>query len=1013
MPRPERPIKGNGPLARFARELRDLRRQAGTPPYRTMARTVGMSPSALAEAASAVTQPTWPLTEAYVRACNGDIAHWRRRWELLTAEHTTRREERRDSAPKAPGSRMHFRLLGPVRVIDHNGDEVALGSKERSVLALLLLSANQSVSHDHLIDQLWGNYRSFRHPTEQLYKSISAIRRALAASHAHAELSSIEQSYRLEVPAEQIDLRQFQLLVQQGRRCRNDGDTQTASRLLRQALALWTGEPLTDVTSPALDISRDSLSEQRRAAYEESLAVDLDLGRYIEVIEGTTAVTTEYPLRERLHALRMMALYRAGRRADALNVYHDIRQILVQELGIDPGPELRHIYQAILTDDPALHAPSALLPEASLHPPVVTGTRGVPPDTTLINLAFDGRDTYLQRLIDRYRWSDLEALVPSEVSGQHTMPLSSLYIPQRVRLEPPPMELPKQLWRDLIEAPDLPDDLLLPEGLTVEQLIRARATDRARPTRPALDILADHDHQRLVVLGDPGAGKSTLMYYIVLSLAGGSPEGPLQALSGWLPFLVELRHYTGSRWQDHTILDLIDHQHATEGLGLPKAVLDPYLRDDGRAVVIFDGLDEILDPKERETTTRQIAAFAAQYPQVRIVVTSRVIGYRRALLNAAGFAHVTLQDLDQDQITQFVVRWYDLAYRSDPGEVARRQQRLLATIADSPSLQQLAVNPLLLTLLTLIGQQQDLPRHRSAAYRHIVSTLVEYRDLHRHLRDTPPTLDYIDGDDKKELLRLVARHMYEGQDGLTGNHLPAKQLLDITSSYLTTRYQLPPEKAKTVAKAVLVQLRERDFLLSRIGPDSYGFLHRSFLEYFTAADLVHRLQDEHSRNVDELINEVFDRHWADPVWQEVLVLAAGMLPEQVTARAIDYLLHQANPRWTPDRQEPPQHVLLAVRCLGEIPQPSLLTEQGRDTLTELIALLTMAHEQQTITDPSSKAVIVDSVHQIALSVLDTLDPNWPARGRYQDWLVEHSSMLSSPDDDSTSVSSPAGTSPQY
>ncbi len=989
MARPERPIEGDGPLAQFARALRALRRQAGTPPYRSMARTVGMSPSALAEAASAVMQPTWSLTEAYVRACSGDIACWRQRWELLTAEHTTRRGERGDSGPKTAGDGMHFRLLGPVRIVDENGDQVALGSrKERGVLALLLLSANRSVSREHLVDELWGDYRS-RYPMEQLYKSISAIRRALAASYAHAELSSVGQSYRLEVSAEQVDLRRFELLAQQGRRCRHDGDAQTASRLLRLALALWTGEPLADVTSSTLDLSQNSLSEQRQGVYEESLAVELDLGRYIEVIEGIAAVAVKHPFRERLHALRMVALYRAGRRAEGLEVFQDIRQILARDLGIDPGPELQRIHQAILADDPALYTQSVLVPRASVRPPVVTKTRVVSPDTTLINFELDGRDTYLQRLLDRYRSSDLEALVPPELSGPHTMPLSSLYIPMRVRLEPPPIELPKQLWRDLIEAPDLPDDLVLPGRLTVEQLIRARAADRARPTRPALDVVADRDHQRLVVLGDPGAGKSTLMHYIMLSLADGSPDGPLQALSGWLPFLLQLRDYSGPRWQDHTLLDLIDHQHATEGLGLPKAVLDPYMREDGRSVVIFDGLDEILDPKSRETTTRQIAAFAAQYPRIRIVVTSRVIGYRRTPFNAAGFTHVTLQDLDQDQITQFVGRWYDLAYRSDPGEAAQRQQCLLAAIANSSSLQQLAVNPLLLTLLTLIGQQQDLPRHRSAAYHHIVSTLVEYRDVHRHLRYSRPTLDYIDDDDKKELLRLVARRMCEGQDGLTSNHLPAKQLLDVISSYLTTRYQLSPEKVKTAAKALLVQLRERDFLLSRIGPDSYGFLHQSFLEYFTAADFVHRLQDERSMSVDELISEVFDRHWADPVWQEVLVLIAGMLPEQVTARAIDYLLHQANPHWEPAWQEPPQHVLLALRCLGEVPQPSFLTEQGREILTELISLLTMAHEQQTVTDPSPRAVIIDSVRQIALPLLDTLGPNWPARGHLQDWFVEH------------------------
>ena len=109
-------------------------------------------------------------------------------------------------------------------------------------------------------------------------------------------------------------------------------------------------------------------------------------------------------------------------------------------------------------------------------------------------------------------------------------------------------------------------------------------------------------------------------------------------------------------------------------MGLPRDVLDAYLRGDGRAVVMFDGLDELFDPAQRDDTARRIAAFAAAYPQVRVIVTSRVIGYQRAVWDGAGFGVHTLQDLDPDQIAGFVHRWYGMAYATDPARSTATQR---------------------------------------------------------------------------------------------------------------------------------------------------------------------------------------------------------------------------------------------------------------------------------------------------------------------------------------------------
>jgi predicted NACHT family NTPase len=165
--------------------------------------------------------------------------------------------------------------------------------------------------------------------------------------------------------------------------------------------------------------------------------------------------------------------------------------------------------------------------------------------------------------------------------------------------------------------------------------------------------------------------------------------------------LVELRTYADVRWRDRTFLDLLDHLHATEGVGLPRPVVESFLRADGRAVVIFDGLDELFDPQLRETVSHQIAGFAARYPRARIVVTSRVIGYWRAILDAAGFTHHMLQDLGPGQIAAFVTSWYQIACPHNPTEATRLRGRLLAAVEDSSAVRELAGNPMLLTILSI------------------------------------------------------------------------------------------------------------------------------------------------------------------------------------------------------------------------------------------------------------------------------------------------------------------------
>jgi hypothetical protein len=480
-----------------------------------------------------------------------------------------------------------------------------------------------------------------------------------------------------------------------------------------------------------------------------------------------------------------------------------------------------------------LHALTVLAP-----PPVDLGNPPHADTDEELMMGVALRMAYVAALTGRYRLLDLATLTPEAHDEHLPVLLAQVFVPQQVRASPPPVELPRELWRRLVESGDLARDEL-PANLDRELLARARQAHLEQPPQPALQVLAGPQQRLTALLGDPGAGKSSLLRYLTLALASGDLPAELASWTGWLPVLVELRGYADSgwrhgRWADATVLDYLDHLHTHEGTGLPRTVLEHHLRTDGRAVVMFDGLDELFDSADRDSVARRIAAFATRYPRVRVIVTSRPIGYRRSVLDGAGFGLYALQDLDRDQIATFTHTWYDLAYRGSPADATARATRLLTAVDRSPAVADLAGNPMLLTILAVIGRRHELPRERHRVYQHAVEVLVQHWDLNRTLHDTRVELDYLDEHDKRALLRRIARRMQTGPAGIAGNHLHRHELLAELRGFLTHQHQLPPDQATRAAAAIVDQLRERNFILARFGPGLYGFVHRAFLEYCCA-----------------------------------------------------------------------------------------------------------------------------------------------------------------------------------
>ncbi|GLW28525.1 HEAT repeat domain-containing protein [Actinoplanes regularis] len=587
-------------------------------------------------------------------------------------------------------------------------------------------------------------------------------------------------------------------------------------------------------------------------------------------------------------------------------------------------------------------------------------------------------ENYLARLRGRYGQLDIDSLLPLD-SQEERIPIGvrEVFVAQHVRADPPPVELPRELWHRLAESGAV-EDRDLPEDLDRTILARVRQSYEARPARPVLDVLAEPGGQRTVVLGDPGAGKSTLARYLAVALAQRTDGVLPAALNGLLPVLIELRGYAEPRWRDSSFLDYLDQQHryTDDRLGLPRDLLERLLNGYGQVLFVFDGLDELFDRKDRETVSHQITGFAARYPGARVLVTSRYVGYQRGAFDAAGFSHHMLQDLHRDQIAGFAQRWYRIACPGNPADAVRLKDRLLTAIDGSRAVRELAGNPLLLTILAVIGRRRELPRDRRSVYEHAVTVLVEHWEVSKHLAAAAPGLPELDREDKLELLRLIARRMQDGPSGLAGNHIAGADLLTMFETYLRESHALVPGPARVAARAMLEQFRHRNFILSRFGGSVYGFVHRAFLEYLAAADIDIRFANrELSEN--DLIEGVFFRRYNDPAWHEVLLLLTGMR-EHFAGAIIDRLL-TADPLWYVHPNGLPQHLLLAIRCLAEIRKPGGVHRQSIAIARALADLL------ETVVGQPSNSALPTAIRQTVVPVMTSLGPRWTGRDHYLGW----------------------------
>jgi len=259
---------------------------------------------------------------------------------------------------------MEFRLLGPVEVAGESGTLALGGTKIRTLLAALLLAPGRVIAMDRLVDLIWDDEPP---PTARalIQTYISTLRRTIGDTGTDL-IRTEAPGYLARVAEDSIDRNRFEQFVAQGRAAAADGRHREASNAFRAADTLWRGPALGGVRSRILATEAARLDEQRIAVVEARIAADLELGRTDELIGELTVLVGQHPTRSSLRGQLMLALYRAGRNADALSVFRHGREALIDELGIEPGVELTRLHEAILRSDPALLGPR---PEPPMPPP--------------------------------------------------------------------------------------------------------------------------------------------------------------------------------------------------------------------------------------------------------------------------------------------------------------------------------------------------------------------------------------------------------------------------------------------------------------------------------------------------------------------------------------------------------------------------------------------------------------------------------------------------------------------
>lgn len=569
---------------------------------------------------------------------------------------------------------------------------------------------------------------------------------------------------------------------------------------------------------------------------------------------------------------------------------------------------------------------------------------------------------YAESIKELYRYLRLGSLDADWAVYENRVHLENVYVPQSAKQALPPRDLTRDYLRELkARGTEVREDELLQQKEIYADL---------KPM-PILEVVDNPANNRLVILGDPGLGKSTLLKYLSLRWA----ENPRDRLT----LLVELRR-TVDQFGNIDFLGYIGSGRG-QTMPLPRLELDKHLREN-QTLVLFDGLDEVIESQRSEVVST-IINFVREYPKTRVIITTRIHGYHPGSphpeqFRDAQFQQFTVQDFSPREVERFISVWHNEAFIKEEDRV-RYQTRLRQALADSPSISELAANPLLLTMMAILNRVQDLPRDRGKLYERCAELLLKNWDLEKFpermaRKDTRDIKDKLGPDQKMRILELVAAAMQEERTGLAGNIIAEDKLKKIVQCQLS---ELDVAQPWSVAEDLIAMLRERNFMLAYLGDHQYAFVHRTFLEYFVARDLKYRLEKTSTFSIDQLAT-VFRRCWRKDEWQEVFRLLCGMIGSEYAAKCVNELLNQK------DIFDEGKALLLAADCLQEIRELGSIRELRDVVRSALMHLSKFGIEKESAADPDTIREILE-VRERAVSLVAR---GWKEEAGTLRWLKE-------------------------
>ncbi|ERT08280.1 HEAT repeat associated with sister chromatid cohesion family protein [Lyngbya aestuarii BL J] len=451
----------------------------------------------------------------------------------------------------------------------------------------------------------------------------------------------------------------------------------------------------------------------------------------------------------------------------------------------------------------------------------------------------------------------------------------------------------------------------------------------------ASELLTEFSSKKAVLLGAPGSGKTTLVSYFAVMLAQNRPELlGLDVNVDWLPILIRMRDFS-----QHPNLGILDFAKQFAEKRMSVKTLSPgffeYWLEDGRTLILLDGLDEIADESKRSDIVRRIENFLGQYDKNIAIITSRPAGYRRDFFRTEEFPHYELKRFDDEKIEQFINNWYESRFK-DQTEAERRKDSLRKALDGNDRIKLLARNPLLLTIIALIHRYQAvLPKERYKLYQRAVDTLLTSWDANKELSNHT-VLNYLELDDLQRLMEGLAFWIHtQGNTGDNegGTVIDREELIEQLSREIKTLKQIERYQAKQEAERFIEFIRDRTGLLNEQGQDCYAFVHKTFQEYLCAQDVNYQADNEDDFEI--VLNAIKDcLH--DAHWREVLLLLISQQKPKKAAKAIRAILN----RGSEYEQWLHRDLLFAGCCLAEYPKGLKVADGGlvEDVLERLVGL---------------------------------------------------------------------------